>query len=195
MIGLPEFLDRSCWLGRTPIHAPTVVVRTSLQRQIGRYLPELPDTGDTEIWLRMAAHATVCELDWIRRSAACCTPTPPTPMRGCGLEAQKKAFDAHFNAYRRVRPNRLFRTDFEPDHRSGGILEWRRAFDDRGHAPVRCVSRLRVRRLGGSCAGGRFTVPDEAPDRAVRVPMVERVERVAARIGASAAWLGPEPRT
>jgi glycosyltransferase involved in cell wall biosynthesis len=41
------------------ISSPEVMVRTSLQKQIGGYDPELPHTGDTEMWLRFAAHADV----------------------------------------------------------------------------------------------------------------------------------------
>lgn len=41
------------------IASPEVMVRTSLQKQIGGYDPELPHTGDTEMWLRFAAHADV----------------------------------------------------------------------------------------------------------------------------------------
>lgn len=41
------------------ISSPEVVVRTSLQKQVGGYDPQLPHTGDTEMWLRMAAHADV----------------------------------------------------------------------------------------------------------------------------------------
>ena len=100
-----DFLDRSCRLGHTPIQSPTAVVRTSLHRQIGSYLPALPFSGDTEIWLRMAAHAAVCELDadqGFRRLHANAMSRDYSPLRR--LEEQKKAFDIHFNAYRRVRP-------------------------------------------------------------------------------------------
>lgn len=41
------------------IASPEVMVRTSLQKQIGGYDPELPHTGDTEMWLRFAVHADV----------------------------------------------------------------------------------------------------------------------------------------
>jgi glycosyltransferase involved in cell wall biosynthesis len=41
------------------ITAPEVMVRTSLQRQVGGYDPQLPHTGDIEMWMRMAAHADV----------------------------------------------------------------------------------------------------------------------------------------
>jgi glycosyltransferase involved in cell wall biosynthesis len=55
----------SWWLNRrfrdshNCISSPEVVVRTSLQRQVGGYDPALPHTGDIEMWLRLAAHADV----------------------------------------------------------------------------------------------------------------------------------------
>ncbi|MEJ8641749.1 hypothetical protein WKI68_10285 [Streptomyces sp. MS1.HAVA.3] len=36
-----------------------MVVRTSLQRKVGGYDPELPHAGDIEMWMRLAAHADV----------------------------------------------------------------------------------------------------------------------------------------
>ena len=41
------------------ISSPEVMVRTSLQKRVGGYDPRLPHTGDTEMWLRLAAHADV----------------------------------------------------------------------------------------------------------------------------------------
>jgi glycosyltransferase involved in cell wall biosynthesis len=41
------------------ITSPEVMVRTSVQKRVGGYDPRLPHTGDTEMWLRLAAHADV----------------------------------------------------------------------------------------------------------------------------------------
>ena len=46
-----------------PVHTPTAVVRTRLLKQVGGYRPELPHSGDMEMWLRLAAHADVAEFD------------------------------------------------------------------------------------------------------------------------------------
>lgn len=46
-------------LAQSGISSPEVVVRTSLQKRVGGYNPELPHLGDTEMWLRLAAHADV----------------------------------------------------------------------------------------------------------------------------------------
>ena len=43
--------------------APTVMVRTALQKQVGGYVPELTHSGDMEMWLRFAAHGSVGFLD------------------------------------------------------------------------------------------------------------------------------------
>jgi glycosyltransferase involved in cell wall biosynthesis len=100
-----EFLERSCRLGHTPIQAPTILVRTSLHQKIGDYLPSLPHTADTEIWLRMAAHSSVCELNApqaFRRLHAKNMSLDYSPVRR--LVEQKKAFDIHFAAFTGTRP-------------------------------------------------------------------------------------------
>jgi glycosyltransferase involved in cell wall biosynthesis len=105
LLGYAEFLDRSCRLGHTGIQAPTAVARTSVHRTIGGYLPELPHSGDTEVWLRLAAHGDVAELDAdqaFRRLHAQNMSLGYSPLRR--LEEQKRAFDVHFREYEGVRP-------------------------------------------------------------------------------------------
>lgn len=41
------------------ITAPEVMVRTALQKQVGGYDPQLPHTGDIEMWMRLAARSDV----------------------------------------------------------------------------------------------------------------------------------------
>lgn len=101
-----EFLALACRLCQTPIQAPTVVVRTSLQHAIGYYLPELPHTADTEIWLRMAANADVCALDDVqafRRLHATNMSLGFSPLRR--LDEQRKAFEEHFRQFATARPD------------------------------------------------------------------------------------------
>ena len=53
------------WLGRrfrqaeNPIISPEIMVRTSLQKQVGGYDPGLPKAADMEMYMRLAAHADV----------------------------------------------------------------------------------------------------------------------------------------
>jgi hypothetical protein len=52
-----EFIELS---GSTNIvGTPSAVVRTALQKRLGGYRPELPHSGDMEMWLRFAAHSSV----------------------------------------------------------------------------------------------------------------------------------------
>lgn len=41
------------------VRTPTAVVRTRLQKRLGGYRTELPHSGDLEMWLRLATHASV----------------------------------------------------------------------------------------------------------------------------------------
>ena len=55
-------VDRAALPGRVNcITSPEVMVRTSVQKQVGGYDPRLPHTGDLEMWMRLAAHAR-CRL-------------------------------------------------------------------------------------------------------------------------------------
>jgi glycosyltransferase involved in cell wall biosynthesis len=44
---------------RNIVATSTAVVRTALAQKVGGYRPELPHSGDLEMWLRLAAHASV----------------------------------------------------------------------------------------------------------------------------------------
>lgn len=57
-----EWIEARCRDGDNPVHSPTVVVRTDLQRRLGGYREDLPRSGDMEMWLRFAAHAAVGRL-------------------------------------------------------------------------------------------------------------------------------------
>lgn len=43
--------------------SPTVVIRRELQQRVGGYLPNLPHSGDMEMWLRLAAEGDVGYID------------------------------------------------------------------------------------------------------------------------------------
>lgn len=48
---------------RNIVPTPTAVVRTSLQKEVGGYRPELPHSGDMELWLRLAARSSIGIID------------------------------------------------------------------------------------------------------------------------------------
>lgn len=54
-----EWIEGVSATSRNPVRQPTVVVRTSLQKDLGGYRPELPHSGDMEMWLRFAAHGSI----------------------------------------------------------------------------------------------------------------------------------------
>ncbi len=54
----PDFLERSCRFGN-PVPSPCAVVRTSLQKELGGYVPHLRHTSDMEMWMRIATRASV----------------------------------------------------------------------------------------------------------------------------------------
>lgn len=59
-----EFINEVAARGTiNPVSTPTAIVRTRLQKQVGGYRPELPHSGDMEMWLRLAAHADVGVFD------------------------------------------------------------------------------------------------------------------------------------
>jgi glycosyltransferase involved in cell wall biosynthesis len=53
------WLERRFREARSCIFSPEVVVRTSLQHQVGGYDPDLYHTADAEMWMRLAAYADV----------------------------------------------------------------------------------------------------------------------------------------
>jgi Glycosyl transferase family 2 len=54
-----EWVARRCSAGNNCIKSPEVVMRTAVQRAIGGYDPELPHSGDLEMWLRAATLGNV----------------------------------------------------------------------------------------------------------------------------------------
>lgn len=58
-----DWIERTCRSGRNQACSPEVVMRTSVQRQIGPYLAELPHSADMAMWLRAAAAADVGHIE------------------------------------------------------------------------------------------------------------------------------------
>ncbi|HET6950039.1 MAG TPA: glycosyltransferase [Acidimicrobiales bacterium] len=50
-----RWIEQRCRTGYNVISSPEVVVRGSVHRHVGGYRPELPHSGDLEMWLRIAA--------------------------------------------------------------------------------------------------------------------------------------------
>ncbi len=61
-----SFIERFCRLGVFQIPGPSIVIRTSVQKRTGYYRTELPHSDDYDVWLRLALHGSVAELDCIQ---------------------------------------------------------------------------------------------------------------------------------
>src|SRR5215472_13164379 len=62
------WLERCFRQGENPILSPELVVRTSLQKRVGGYDPQLPKAADMEMYMRMAAYADVGFLRGVDQS-------------------------------------------------------------------------------------------------------------------------------
>jgi glycosyltransferase involved in cell wall biosynthesis len=61
-----EFLYRLCRAGGRIGLGPTIMVRTSVQKNVGYYRSELPYCDDLEMWLRFACHGAAAETDAVQ---------------------------------------------------------------------------------------------------------------------------------
>jgi glycosyltransferase involved in cell wall biosynthesis len=57
-----EWLEARCRAGHNVISSPEVVVRGRIQRAVGGYRPDLPHTGDLEMWMRIAAVSSIAHV-------------------------------------------------------------------------------------------------------------------------------------
>lgn len=97
-----DFWELCCTNACYVVSTPTAVVRTSLQKKLGGYRPELPHTGDLEMWLRFAAHGSVGVIDADqafyrihRRNMSACV----FPDRLKVLQQHRTAFEVLFREY------------------------------------------------------------------------------------------------
>jgi len=54
-----DWIERQFRRGMSIVYSPEAVVRTEVHREVGWYKPELPHSGDLELWLRIAASADI----------------------------------------------------------------------------------------------------------------------------------------
>lgn len=94
---------------RNIVPTPTAVVRTKLQQELGGYRPELPHTGDFEMWLRLAAYSAVGvshayhavyrrhanNMSWYYFNRSCLL----------DIQQRKEAFDCFMEACREILPD------------------------------------------------------------------------------------------
>lgn len=54
-----DWIEKRVHAGNNVITSPEVVVRGSIQKRVGGYRPELPHSGDLEMWMRIAAVSNI----------------------------------------------------------------------------------------------------------------------------------------
>ena len=91
------------------VKTPTAIVRTELQKRLGGYRPELPHSGDMEMWLRLAAHGQVGIVEAyqaVYRRHSANMSNDYCPQYGLpDLQQRKSAFDCFFRTCGDVVPN------------------------------------------------------------------------------------------
>jgi glycosyltransferase involved in cell wall biosynthesis len=95
-----EWLEGRCRTGQNVISSPEVVVRGRVQRAVGGYRPELPHSGDLEMWMRIAAVSCIA---YVRRVPQAFYRVHPVSMLRTkykssfvDLQHRKAAFDFFF---------------------------------------------------------------------------------------------------
>jgi len=104
-----DWLELACKRGKTWVASPEVVVRTDLQHRLGGYLPELPHSGDNEMWMRFAVHASVGKLleadqAYYRIHSNSMT-SRLFSTEAKDIDQRKLAFERIFRDYRNLIPN------------------------------------------------------------------------------------------
>lgn len=129
-----DWLRIMCRLGHSAVTSPEVMVRTSVQRKIGGYLPQLPHTADVEMWMRFAVHADVAFIKGADQAYYRIHGTQMTVERLplVDLRQRKAAYDALFEGYAGVIPNAR-RLAARADRRMAKEALWRacRAYERR----------------------------------------------------------------
>lgn len=96
-----DWLRIVCRLGHSVISSPEVVVRTSVQKRIGGYLPQLPHTADVEMWMRFAVNSDVAFIKGIDQAFYRAHGTNMTGERVpiVDLRQRKDAYEAILNGH------------------------------------------------------------------------------------------------
>ena len=96
-----EWLEGRCRTGQNVISSPEVVVRGSVQRAVGGYRPELPHSGDLEMWLRIAAVSSIAYVRGVPQAFYRVHPASMLRTRYkssfVDLQHRKAAFDSFFS--------------------------------------------------------------------------------------------------
>lgn len=94
-----SFIERCCQSYGRDVAAHTILVRTSVQKEVGYYSPSLPFMDDLEMVLRLARRGAVVELDGplaVQRLQLDCISTALWDNRICDLQEREAVFGGFF---------------------------------------------------------------------------------------------------
>jgi glycosyltransferase involved in cell wall biosynthesis len=157
-----EWLEARCRDGDNCIFSPEVVTRTKLQHQVGGYRPELPHTGDLEMWMRFAARSQVGILDadqaWYRIHPR--NMHKQYSLRMTSLQTRKATFDLFFQMEGKNLPERQCLQNLANRSLACDAL-WMAclAFDNRDSA---CVSVAELMAFAAQCYPESSSLPEYA---------------------------------
>lgn len=102
-----DWLSMVCRRGHCVTSTPTAIVRTSVQQAVGGYRPDLPHSGDIEMWMRFAVHSDVAYIRGADQAYYRVHRTNMTVQRvpTIDLQQRKAAYDSIFEAYGDSIPN------------------------------------------------------------------------------------------
>ena len=96
-----DWLETICRRAHNRIWAPEAIVRTDLQKKVGGYNPDLPHSGDMEMWMRFASHGDIGEI--LNADQAFYRRHQRNMHRGysalADAQQRKVAFDAFFDEF------------------------------------------------------------------------------------------------
>jgi hypothetical protein len=96
-----DWVKLMCRAGKNFINSPEVVMRATVQREIGNYRANLPHSGDMEMWLRAAA---VCDIGRVNGADQAYYRVHASSMQRtvhsgflCDLQGRRDAFQSAFD--------------------------------------------------------------------------------------------------
>ncbi|ADX75032.1 glycosyl transferase [Pseudarthrobacter phenanthrenivorans Sphe3] len=135
-----RWIAAQCRRGLSIISSPEAVVRTSVQHRVGYYNPELPHSGDLEMWLRIADVSGVGRINGVDQAYRRVHPASMMSTNygtlQADLEHRVRAYESFFagTALGTTRSEQLRRVVIR--RMAAEALEWSAASCQAGNVPV-----------------------------------------------------------
>lgn len=140
-----RWIAAQCRRGLSIINSPEAVVRTSIQHQVGYYRPELPHSGDLEMWLRIADVASVGRINGVnqayRRVHSDSMMSTGYGTLMADLEERIKAYESFFSRSTLTDTRKRQLQHVVMRRMASEALEWSAASSKAGSIPVADIDR------------------------------------------------------